>query len=59
MNVTLITARLRFDTPGGVAGTEAREQPDGSVLPLRTLPDGETVHIPGSSVAGNLRAHCT
>lgn len=57
MKSTLITARLRFDTAGGVAGTEVRAGENGYVLPLRRDPGGK-VSLPGTTIAGNLRAHC-
>ncbi|MEV6229057.1 RAMP superfamily CRISPR-associated protein [Saccharopolyspora shandongensis] len=56
MKVTLITARLRMETAGGVTGTETREN-DGNKLPLRRY--GDQVHLPGTTVAGSLRAHCS
>lgn len=56
MIVTLITARLRFETAGGVTATETRED-SGYVLRLRTDATGKA-HLPGTTVAGNLRAHC-
>lgn len=57
MRSTLISARLRFDTAGGVAGTEVRAGENGYVLPLRRDPSGK-VSLPGTTIAGNLRAHC-
>ena len=58
MKVTLITARLRFDTAGGVTGTEDRDpETNRSVLPIRTDPKG-TPTLPGTTIAGSLRAHC-
>ncbi|MGH3528591.1 MAG: RAMP superfamily CRISPR-associated protein, partial [Pseudonocardiaceae bacterium] len=68
MRTTLITVRLELTAPGGVAGPE-RSHPappsteDGrngtrNDLPLRRDPDGD-LHLPGTSVAGSLRAHCT
>ncbi|MCA1278257.1 RAMP superfamily CRISPR-associated protein [Saccharopolyspora sp. 7B] len=56
MKVTLITARMRFDTAGGVTATETRTG-DGYASPLRRAPDGK-IHLPGTTVAGSLRAHC-
>lgn len=62
MTVTLITIRLRLLSPGGVTGPERRrlsqddDQPS-NYLPLRRDPDG-TFAMPGSTVAGSLRAHC-
>lgn len=70
MKTTLVTARLKMTTPGGVAGpervraatTSADDLADGppprNDLPLRRDPDGD-IHLPGTSVAGSLRAHCT
>lgn len=65
MKVTLITARIEFVTAGGVTGPEAARRalrPDGTeppqnVLELRRDPDG-VPHLPGTTVAGSLRAHC-
>lgn len=68
MRTTLITVRLEMTSPGGVSGPE-RSRPtepsaeDGGYdarndLPLRRGPDDD-IHVPGTSVAGNLRAHCT
>lgn len=56
MKVTLVRARLCLETPGGVTGTETRTN-DRNRLRLRRTPDG-TVHLPGTTVAGSLRAHC-
>ncbi|MCI2416187.1 RAMP superfamily CRISPR-associated protein [Saccharopolyspora sp. K220] len=56
MKVALFTLRLRMETAGGVAGTEVVTA-EGSTLKLRLAPDG-TVHLPGTTVAGSLRAHC-
>lgn len=58
MKVTLITARLRFDTAGGVTGTETGSGNNGTVLPIRKDPSGQAT-LPGTTIAGNLRAHCT
>jgi CRISPR/Cas system CSM-associated protein Csm3 (group 7 of RAMP superfamily) len=68
MRTTLITARLTMTAPGGVAGPERSRAVEPSAedrgsdtrndLPLRLDPDGN-LHLPGTSVAGNLRAHCT
>ncbi|MGH3692483.1 MAG: RAMP superfamily CRISPR-associated protein [Pseudonocardiaceae bacterium] len=61
MTPTLITIRLRLLSPGGVAGPERRQADPASEpsnhLPLRQDPDG-AVALPGSTVAGSLRAHC-
>lgn len=56
MKVTLITARMRFDTAGGVTATETHTD-DGYFTPLRRAPNGK-IHLPGTTVAGSLRAHC-
>jgi CRISPR/Cas system CSM-associated protein Csm3 (group 7 of RAMP superfamily) len=68
MRTTLITVRLEMTAPGGVAGPErarpvepsAQDSTNGirNNLPLRLDPAGD-VHLPGTSVAGSLRAHCT
>lgn len=64
MTPTLITIRLRLLRAGGVAGPERRREPataSGEAwnhLPLRRDPD-RAVALPGSTVAGSLRAHCT
>lgn len=58
MKVTLITARLHFETAGGVTGTEAGSGENGTVLPIRKDPSGQA-SLPGTTIAGNLRAHCT
>ena len=58
MKVTLITARLRFETAGGVTGTEVGSGENGTVLPIRKDPSGQAT-LPGTTIAGNLRAHCT
>lgn len=62
MTPTLITIRLRLLSPGGVTGPE--RCPESAVgdeppnhLPLRRDPDG-AVALPGSTVAGSLKAHC-
>jgi CRISPR/Cas system CSM-associated protein Csm3 (group 7 of RAMP superfamily) len=52
----LLTARIRLETAGGVAGTEVPTE-QGSKLPLRRDPDGK-IHLPGTTVAGSLREHC-
>ncbi|MGH3905066.1 MAG: RAMP superfamily CRISPR-associated protein [Pseudonocardiaceae bacterium] len=63
MTPTFITIRLRLLSAGGVAGPERRREqttPHGESsnhLPLRRDPDG-AVALPGSTVAGSLRAHC-
>lgn len=64
MRSVLITLRLRMVSAGGVGAPERREwhEPDEqgrtrNLLPLRRDPTGE-LHVPGSTVAGNLRAHC-
>ncbi len=62
MIATLITIRLRLLSPGGVAGPERRQPDTGSAepanhLPLRCDPDG-VVALPGTTVAGSLKAHC-
>jgi len=59
---TLITIRLRLLSPGGVTGPERRPQAAASDeppnhLPLRRDPDG-VIALPGSTVAGSLKAHC-
>ncbi|HEY6422288.1 MAG TPA: RAMP superfamily CRISPR-associated protein [Pseudonocardiaceae bacterium] len=55
---TLITIRLKLLSAGGVTGPESvAADPDTSHLPLRRDPDG-AVALPGSTVAGSLRAHC-
>ncbi|MBF6189452.1 MULTISPECIES: RAMP superfamily CRISPR-associated protein [Nocardia] len=67
MKSTLITVRLRLDTSGGVTAPEEQRidvttNPTGesrtrNTRPLRRDPAGR-VHLPGSTVAGSLRAHC-
>lgn len=63
MRSTLVTIRLRLRSPGGVAGPERRQvettphSEPSNHLPLRRDPDG-AVALPGSTVAGSLRAHC-
>ena len=62
MTPTLITVRLKLLSHGGVTGPERqRPQPDDdqpfNFLPLRRDPD-DAVALPGSTVAGSLRAHC-
>lgn len=67
MRSTLFTVRLRLATAGGVsapedAHIEAIETPDGeqrrrNTRPLRRDPTG-TPHLPGTTIAGSLRAHC-
>lgn len=54
MKTTLITVRLRMLTPGGVTSGELRD----NTMTLRTDPAGNP-HLPGTSVAGSLRSHCT
>lgn len=54
MKTTLITVRLRMLTPGGVTSGELRS----NTMTLRTDPAGNP-HLPGTSVAGSLRSHCT
>ncbi|MDV6011653.1 RAMP superfamily CRISPR-associated protein [Haloechinothrix sp. LS1_15] len=56
MKVTLCTVRLRMLSPGGVGGTESSEN-SRNVLRLHRDPWGRP-HLPGTTVAGNLRAHC-
>jgi CRISPR/Cas system CSM-associated protein Csm3 (group 7 of RAMP superfamily) len=56
MKVMLLTARIRLETDGGVAGTEVPTE-QGNKLPLRRDPDGK-IHLPGTTVAGSLREHC-
>ena len=62
MITTLITIRLRLLRSGGVAGPERRrvesdDERSSNCLPLRRDPDN-AVALPGSTVAGSLRAHC-
>lgn len=52
----LVTVRLRMETPGGVTAPEALSEVD-NVLPLRKDTAGRP-HLPGTTVAGSLRAHC-
>ncbi|MGW9307764.1 RAMP superfamily CRISPR-associated protein [Saccharomonospora azurea] len=52
----LVTVRLRLDTLGGVTAPEALSEVD-NVLPLRKDTAGRP-HLPGTTVAGSLRAHC-
>jgi CRISPR/Cas system CSM-associated protein Csm3 (group 7 of RAMP superfamily) len=52
----VITVKLRMDTPGGVTAQEALPDVD-NVLPLRRDTTGRP-HLPGTTVAGSLRAHC-
>jgi CRISPR/Cas system CSM-associated protein Csm3 (group 7 of RAMP superfamily) len=59
---TLITIRLKLISSGGVTGPESRrpvydDDQSSNYLPLRRDPDG-AVALPGSTVAGSLRAHC-
>lgn len=54
MTTTLITVRLSMHTAGGVASGELRN----NAMTLRTDPAGHP-HLPGTTVAGSLRAHCT
>lgn len=54
MRVLLITVRLRMDTPGGVTAAEASVRED-NVIPIRT-DTREVPHLPGTTVAGSLRA---
>ncbi|MFD0489921.1 RAMP superfamily CRISPR-associated protein [Saccharopolyspora erythraea] len=61
--MTLITARLRFETAGGVGGTEAGAGENGYLQPIRRdpAPKGKAkgkVSLPGTTIAGSLRAHC-
>lgn len=56
MKSTLIRLRLRLDTPGGVTAPESLDAPD-ETLVLRTDTAGDP-HLPGTTVAGSLRAHC-
>ncbi|GAB1512567.1 RAMP superfamily CRISPR-associated protein [Actinophytocola sp. KF-1] len=66
MKVTLVTVALRMETAGGVTAPEAQWWDDEvtatdtrtrNVLPLRRDPFGHE-HIPGTTIAGALRAHC-
>ncbi|GAA4415687.1 hypothetical protein GCM10023148_12220 [Actinokineospora soli] len=60
MRTTLISLRLRMTTPGGVTAPEHHTDgldPDTHVLPLRTDTAGNP-HLPGTTIAGSLRAHC-
>lgn len=66
MKSTLITVVLRMTSPGGVSAPEEQRWEDAphdperrvrNVLPLRTDPFGDP-YIPGSTIAGSLRAHC-
>jgi len=67
VRTTLITVRLTLRTPGGVTAPENRvtvvkdaasgEQRLRNLLPLRRDPAG-SLEIPGTSIAGSLRAHC-
>jgi hypothetical protein len=63
---TVLTVRMRMTTPGGVSAPEEQtwttdeNDPEERVrneLPLRRDPFGHE-HIPGSTIAGSLRAHC-
>ncbi len=59
---TLITIRVRLLSPGGVTGPERRhldtgEEEPANHLPLRRDPD-HVVTLPGTTVAGSLKAHC-
>lgn len=53
MRTTLITVRLQMRTSGGVPSGKL---PD-NAMTLRTDPHG-TPHLPGTTIAGSLRAHC-
>lgn len=68
MKATLVTVALRLETAGGVTAPEAQWWKDEAtatatdtrtrnVLPLRRDPFGHE-HIPGTTIAGSLRAHC-
>ncbi|WP_280260086.1 RAMP superfamily CRISPR-associated protein [Nocardia abscessus] len=67
MKSTLITVRLRLDTSGGVTAPEEQridvvtsdngDSRTRNTRPLRRDPAGR-IHLPGSTVAGSLRAHC-
>ncbi|WP_017975260.1 RAMP superfamily CRISPR-associated protein [Actinopolyspora halophila] len=56
MKSALFRIRLRMRSPGGVTAPEASADP-GQALRLRRDTSGR-VHLPGSTVAGSLRAHC-
>ncbi|SNR87902.1 CRISPR/Cas system CSM-associated protein Csm3, group 7 of RAMP superfamily [Haloechinothrix alba] len=56
MKVTLFTVRVRMLSPGGVGGSEASRDA-GNTLGLRRDP-WDRPHLPGTTVAGNLRDHC-
>ncbi|MGJ7908498.1 RAMP superfamily CRISPR-associated protein [Actinopolyspora sp. H202] len=56
MKSSLITLRLRMVTAGGVTAPEALDASE-ETLPLRTDNKGRP-QLPGSTVAGSLRAHC-
>lgn len=57
MRTTLLTIRLRMDTPGGVTGAENASGPE-RVLDLRRDPAGR-ITLPGTTVAGSLREFCS
>ncbi|WP_433678310.1 RAMP superfamily CRISPR-associated protein [Nocardia sp. CA-119907] len=66
MKTTLFTVRLRLLTPGGVTAPEEQRWDDittagqtrtRNTRPLRRDPTGNP-HLPGSTIAGSLRAHC-
>lgn len=66
MKTTLVTIALRLETAGGVMAPEAQwwddevtatETRTRNVLPLRRDAFGHE-HIPGTTIAGSLRAHC-
>ncbi|MGW5440570.1 RAMP superfamily CRISPR-associated protein [Nocardia asteroides] len=67
MKSTLFTVRLQLATPGGVGApedlrietitTRQGEQRVRNTRPLRRDPTG-AIHLPGTTVAGSLRAHC-
>ncbi|MDI2029511.1 RAMP superfamily CRISPR-associated protein [Saccharopolyspora sp. TS4A08] len=56
MKTAIISVKLRLETSGGVTAPEALATAD-EILPLRKLTNGHP-HLPGTTVAGSLRAHC-
>ncbi|SDK57362.1 CRISPR/Cas system CSM-associated protein Csm3, group 7 of RAMP superfamily [Actinopolyspora mzabensis] len=57
MKSALFSLRLRMLTPGGVTAPEALDAPQNTVELRRD--HNNNVHLPGSTVAGSLREHCS
>ena len=56
MKSVLITLRIRLETPGGVTAPEALDAPEQTLVIRRDT--NEEPHLPGTTVAGSLRAYC-